>query len=67
MNIHSEARNIQNSIYKNMSAEEKIRIAMNLYFTATKIKRAALQSQYPHLSDAEIDKMLRDIFLHART
>ncbi len=67
MNNHSEAQKIQYSIYKTMTATEKIRIAAGLYATARKIKRAALKTQYPQLTDAEIDNKLRDIFLHART
>jgi hypothetical protein len=67
MDDHNEARNIQYSIYKKMTADEKIRIANSLYATARIIKRAALQIKYPHLSEDEIDKKLRDIFLHART
>jgi len=50
-----------------MTADEKIRIATGLYYTARKIKRAALKKQFPDVPDAEIEKKLRDIFLHART
>ncbi len=67
MSIDTDAQNIQNSIYKKMPAEEKIRIATSLYYTARRIKRAALERQYPHASAVEIDKKLRDIFLNART
>jgi hypothetical protein len=67
MNTQEEALRIQKSIYKKMTAEQKIRIATGLYYTARKIKRAALERQYPDISDVEIDKKLRDIFLHART
>lgn len=67
MNTQEEALNIQKSIYKKMTAEQKIRIATGLYYTARKIKRAALKRQYPDVPDAEIEKKLRDIFLHART
>ncbi len=67
MDDHNEGRKIQYSIYKKMPADEKIRIAAGLYKTARKIKRAALEKHYPKLSDTEIEKKLRDIFLHART
>ncbi len=67
MDNQSEAQEIQYSIYKKMTADEKIRLATNLYSTARKIKRAELQNKYPQLTEAEIDKKLRDIFLHART
>ncbi len=67
MNTQEEALRIQKSIYKKMTAEQKIRIATGLYYTARKIKRAALKRQYPDVSDIEIEKKLRDIFLHART
>lgn len=67
MNTQEEALRIQKSIYKKMTAEQKIRIATGLYYTARKIKRAALKRQYPDVSDVEIEKKLRDIFLHART
>jgi hypothetical protein len=67
MNDQNEAQRIQYSIYKKMTADQKICISTNLYFTSRKLKRAALQKQYPHLSDDEIEEKLRDIFLHALT
>jgi len=67
VNSNNKAQNIQYSIYKKMTADEKIRIATGLYYMARKIKRAALKNQFPDVPDAEIEKKLRDIFLHART
>jgi hypothetical protein len=66
MNTYAEMQAIQYSIYRKLTPDQKIRIATGLYFTARKIKQAALQAKYPHLSDTEIQIKLRDIFLHAR-
>jgi hypothetical protein len=50
-----------------MSPEKKIEMAMRLYWDARALKRAALKQDFPDLSDEEIDKKVRDIFLRART
>ncbi len=48
-------------------AEQNLTQAMNLNYTAREIKKAALKHFYPHLSDEEIEKKVKEIFLNART
>lgn len=56
-----------NPVIMKMSPEEKVKMSMRLYWSARGLKRAALVQEFPGLSDEEIDKKLRDIFLRARS
>ena len=50
-----------------MTPEEKLRVALRLYYSARELKSAALRAQHPDLSDGEIQQQVREIFLYART
>ena len=52
---------------KNMTPEKKLQIALNLYYSALKLKEAGLRKQHPDWSDADIKRIARVIFLYART
>ena len=68
MSYHKNTINeIQVKIYREMSHERKLEIAMQLFHSAYSLKRSALQFQHPEWSDREIDQELRSILLHART
>ena len=57
----------QLDIYKRMSGEEKLAVALNLYHSARRLKRAAIESQHPEWSRQQIEKALKEAFLYART
>jgi hypothetical protein len=57
----------QEKIFKNMSAEQKLKASFQLYFSGRSLKKAALKKQFPKLSDDEIEKKVTEIFLYART
>jgi hypothetical protein len=50
-----------------MTPEEKLKIALRLYYSARQLKAAALQHEHPHWTKKEIQKKVREIFLYART
>ena len=54
-------------IFKKMSADQKIKASLQLYYSARALKKAALKKQYPQLRDIEIEKKVTEIFLYART
>ncbi len=50
-----------------MPPEKKLRIALRLYYSARRLKAAALHQHYPGWTEQEIEKKVREIFLYART
>ena len=58
---------LQKKIYQSMTPEEKLKIALRLYYSAKQLKAAALHHDHPEWTKKEIQKKVRDIFLHART
>ena len=54
-------------IFRAMSGERRLRLAEGLYWTARKLKRAALRLQHADWPEQQIDEELRRLFFHART
>jgi hypothetical protein len=50
-----------------MSGEQKLRSAFALYWSARNLKAAALRTQHPEWSEEDVQKRVREIFLHAVT
>jgi len=57
----------QKKIFQAMTPEQKLKVAMNLYYSARKLKAVALKQQYPDWSEEQIEQKIREIFLYART
>ena len=57
----------QKKACQTMSPEQKLRVALDLYYAARQIKAAALKSQHPEWSTEKINQKVREIFLYART
>jgi len=57
---------LQVQIYREMDAGRKLQIVMQLLVTARELKRAGIKSRHPHLSEAEVEDRLREIFLYGR-
>jgi len=57
----------QREIIAKMTVEEKLLVANQLFHSARALKKAALQSFHPELSEAEINQMVKEAFLYART
>ncbi len=54
-------------ILRAMTPEQKLRAVEKLYWTARALKAAWLRSQHPDWSEEEVERKVREIFLHART
>ena len=58
---------IEKQIFRNMSAERKLELSLNLYYTARKIKEEVLKQNHPDWSKEKIDHEVKEIFLYAGT
>jgi len=50
-----------------MTPAQKLRVALDLYHSARKIRAAGLKKQHPDWSMEKINHKVREIFLYART
>jgi hypothetical protein len=57
----------QKRIFQSMEPEQKLQIALSLYYSAKELKAAGLRVQNPDWSEEKILNKLRAIFLYART
>ena len=57
----------QKKSYQAMTPEQKLKVALDLYYSAREIKAAALKNQHPEWSLEKINQKVREIFLYART
>jgi hypothetical protein len=55
----------QEKIYRSMTPEKKILVALSLYHSARQLKAAALRQEYRDWSEARIQEEVREIFLYA--
>jgi len=58
---------IQNEILSNMTATQKIRLALNLYYSAWEFKAAWLKEIHKDWSDVQIEQEVKRIFSNARS
>jgi hypothetical protein len=58
---------VQDEILKKMTPEEKLAAAMNLYYSARKLKSAWLRHMHKDWSDEQIEAAVREAFVNART
>jgi hypothetical protein len=49
-----------------MTPEQKLHVALRLYYTARQLKEAALRQDHPDWAEEEIKEKVRVIFLYAR-
>ena len=57
----------QKKSYQAMTPEKKLQLALDLYYSAKKIKTAGLKKQHPEWDMEKINQKVREIFLYART
>jgi hypothetical protein len=50
-----------------LSPAEKLNISLSLYFEARKLKKAALKTFYPQLTDEQLEEEVRKIFVNAKS
>jgi len=57
----------QKRIFQAMTADQKLDVALRLYYSAMDLKIAGLQAENPEWSKEKIREQVRKIFLYART
>ena len=57
----------QKKSFQTMTPEQKLQLALDLYYSAKKLKVAGLQNQHPDWPIDAIRQKVRDIFMYART
>jgi len=58
---------IQNQILAKMSPEEKLEVAMQLYYSARELKAAGVRADHPDWDEKRIQQAVRETFLYARS
>jgi hypothetical protein len=53
--------------FKNFSAQRKLDLSLQLYYSARELKLSWLKKIHPDWSDAELKETVKKIFLNART
>jgi len=56
----------QKEIYKMMTPEKKLKVALNLYYSAWEIKEAAIKKENPEWDKKMVEKHTREIFFYAK-
>ena len=51
----------------NLSPENKLELALNLYFNARELKASAIKKFQPELNEKEINQKVKEIFLYAKS
>lgn len=64
---NNPAHEVQRAIYRAMSPEQKLKISMDMYWSAWKLKSAWLSQQHPEWNERQIDEAVREAFLYARS
>ncbi|HRI46118.1 MAG: hypothetical protein KF721_14650 [Ignavibacteriaceae bacterium] len=67
MKDYKENTSIEANRFKNFSPEKKLDLAMQLYYSAQELKRAALKQMHPNWDNRKVEAEVLRIFLHART
>ncbi|MBW1714973.1 MAG: hypothetical protein JRJ77_03985 [Deltaproteobacteria bacterium] len=57
----------QRRIFRSLTPEKKLKIALRLYYSARDTKAAGLRMQNPDWTEEKIQTKVREIFLYART
>jgi len=63
----THAQAIVDARFRAMTPTEKLRVATRLYYSARELKAAWLRSMHPNLLEPEIQSLVREAFLYART
>jgi len=55
------------ALLRRISGEEKWRAAFRLYWSARRLKGAALREQHPDWTEEQVQQRVKEIFLHTRS
>jgi hypothetical protein len=62
--IDPVVRELQTRRLRSMSAQRKLEVADELLQLARELKSSSLRTLHPHLSDAELEARVRELFAH---
>jgi hypothetical protein len=51
--------------FRRMTPAQKLALAAQLWFEARELKAAALRARHPEWTEDEVQRKVRDVFLHA--
>ncbi len=57
----------QQAIFRSMTPVQRWEVAVQLYWSARRLKTAFVRSIHPDWPDERVDAYVRDAFLHARS
>jgi hypothetical protein len=60
------ARDVQMEIFRRMTPGERWAAAERLYWSARRLKAAHLRAIHPDWSDDEVERAVREAFMHVR-
>jgi hypothetical protein len=58
---------IQNQILAKISPGKKLEVAMQLYYSARKLKAAGVRADHPDWNEKQVQQVVREAFLYARS
>lgn len=57
----------QLEIMKKMTPQQKLEISMGLYWSARRLKAAAIRQHHPDWTDEQIEQAVKEAFFYARS
>jgi hypothetical protein len=57
----------QQAIFRAMTPSQRWQAAVDLYWSARRLKTAFVRSQHPDWTDERVDALVRNVFFHARS
>jgi hypothetical protein len=58
---------IRKETFRKMTAEQKLKLSMHLYWSARRLKAASRRQQHPEWTEEKIQQGVTEIFTNART
>ena len=58
---------IQDEILRKMTPQQKLEVAMNLYYSARELKSAWVRQLHRDWSDQQVEEAVREVFVNARS
>jgi hypothetical protein len=65
--VHRSAEDVQAQAFLALTPERKLELAAQLRELAWELKALGIRSQHPGMPEAEVQELVREIFLYART
>ena len=64
--VMDEARRVQVEIYRRMTPEQRLAVALSLYRSAREFKAACLRQFHPDWTEKQVQEAVKEAFLYAR-